>query len=148
MIQWHKVRFEVVGTIVGKGRPRFTTKSGFSRVYTPKKTKDYEELIQQCFYRTGAKKSEKALRIKIYAYKGIPKSTTKKLFKALLDKTYLCTVKPDIDNISKVVLDALNHVAYEDDTQVCELAIIKRFTDQEEKLSIIIEEIGECRPKK
>ena len=58
-----------------------------------------------------------------------------------------CTKKPDIDNITKVVLDALNKVAYLDDTQVVELAIIKRWSDAA-KLKIIIEEIGETMNSK
>jgi Holliday junction resolvase RusA-like endonuclease len=35
-------------------------------------------------------------------------------------------VKPDIDNVSKCILDALNGIAYEDDNQVVELNVIKR----------------------
>lgn len=146
--QWPKVKFQVIGEIVGKGRPRFTTQGGFAKAYTPKRTKDYEELIGSCFRLTGAQKSDKALRVKIFVYKKIPKSSTKKMVQALVDKCYLCTVKPDIDNVVKVVLDALNGVAYDDDIQVAELAVIKNFTDQQEKLTVIIEEIGECRPKK
>lgn len=148
MTQWPKVKFSVIGQIAGKGRPRFTSKGGFFKAYTPKKTKDYEELIAYSFRLTGAEKSVKALRVKIFVFKKIPKSTTKKMTQALLDKVYQCTVKPDIDNIVKVVLDALNGVAYNDDIQVAELAVIKNFTDDQEKLLVILEEIGDCRPTK
>ena len=50
------------------------------------------------------------------------------------------------DNIIKVVLDALNNVAYYDDIQVCELVIIREFAENE-CLKICLEEIGERRPK-
>lgn len=52
-----------------------------------------------------------------------------------------CTKKPDIDNITKVVLDALNKVAYEDDTQIVEVASIKRWAT-EDKLVVVIDELG------
>ena len=53
-----------------------------------------------------------------------------------------CTKKPDADNIVKVVLDALNKVAYRDDAQVVELVAIKRWSNTS-KLKVVIEEIGE-----
>lgn len=42
---------------------------------------------------------------------------------AMLSGELLPTKKPDIDNIVKAVLDALNEVAYRDDTQVVELQV-------------------------
>lgn len=50
--------------------------------------------------------------------------------------------KPDIDNVTKIVLDALNKVAYEDDTQVNELHIMRHF-DEQERLIICLSENGE-----
>ena len=140
--EYKKFWFTVPGAIVGKGRPRFTTQGKFVRAYTPKKTRDYEEKIAMHYRKTTTYKSDKALRVKIFAYREIPKSTTKKLRGWLLDKTFLCTV----DNIIKVVLDALNNVAYYDDIQVCELVIIREFAENE-CLKICLEEIGERRPK-
>ena len=42
-----KYKFEVLGEIVGKERPRVNMYT--YRVYTPNKTKDYEFLVQQYF---------------------------------------------------------------------------------------------------
>lgn len=142
---YKKFWFTVPGAIVGKGRPRFTTQGKFVRAYTPK-NKGLRTKIAMCYRKTTSYQSDKALRVKIFAYREIPKSTTKKLRSWLLDKTFLCTVKPDIDNIIKVVLDALNNVAYYDDIQVCELVIIREFAENE-CLKICLEEIGERRPK-
>lgn len=36
---------------------------------------------------------------------------------------------PDVDNLTKFVLDALNGVAYKDDRQVCELCASKRYSN-------------------
>jgi Holliday junction resolvase RusA-like endonuclease len=41
--------FEIPGKPVGKERPRAFFNGKYSRVYTPNKTKDYEELIRQSF---------------------------------------------------------------------------------------------------
>ena len=35
-------------------------------------------------------------------------------------------VRPDADNVAKLVLDALNGAAWEDDTQVVALSVVKR----------------------
>ena len=40
------------------------------------------------------------------------------------------TKKPDIDNIIKAVLDALNGIAYKDDTQVVQVMAQKKYADK------------------
>ena len=49
------------------------------------------------------------------------------------------TKKPDIDNIVKIVLDAMNKFAFKDDTQITKLEVEKIY-GIEEKLQIKIEE--------
>ena len=46
--------------------------------------------------------------------------------------------KPDADNIAKVICDALNKVAYGDDTQICSLKVDKRYTRADEEASVLI----------
>ena len=56
-------------------------------------------------------------------------------------------VKPDGDNIAKLVLDALNGIAWHDDNAVCELVVRKRICAGTDKgyLQIIIEQLeGKC----
>ncbi len=132
-------KFEVIGNIVGKGRPRFTRIGGYVRTYTPKKTHDYESLIKESY--TGGI-YEGALKIRINAFFKIPVSYTKKKKAELPGKVYM--MKPDIDNIAKSVLDGLNGVAWSDDTQVVEMSITKHYAmDDIEKLEIIIEGLNE-----
>ena len=50
--------------------------------------------------------------------------------------------KPDVDNVIKVVLDALNKIAYADDTQVNEVHVLRHF-DEQERLVICLSENGE-----
>lgn len=70
---------------------------------------------------------KKPATVCIEAMFGIPKSFSKaKRADALSGRIYP-TKKPDADNIAKIVLDALNGVAYTDDTQVINLLVQKRY---------------------
>ena len=133
-------KFEVPGTIVGKERPRVNTYT--LTVYTPNKTKDYENLIIQYFYinHPGAIAFEGRVKISVIAYFKIPKSTSKKYREKMIANEISPTKKPDADNIGKVVLDALNKVAFKDDNQVSSLFIEKRYSEDEEKIEIEVDE--------
>lgn len=48
--------------------------------------------------------------------------------------------KPDCDNIAKIILDALNKIAYKDDSQVIELSVKKLYSEKA-KVLVHIEEI-------
>ena len=76
--------------------------------------------------------------MKIMACFVVPKGTSKKKTAALLDTPY--PKKPDIDNLSKIVLDSLNAVAFEDDNAVVKLKVEKYYALTE---YIAIEIIGE-----
>lgn len=131
--------FEVEGKIVGKERPRVNMNTGF--VYTPNKTKEYETLIQQSFrikYH-NVKTIEGRVYVSIIAYIKIPKNTSKAKTKEMLDNVISPTKKPDIDNIAKSVLDAMNKFIIKDDNQVSKITVEKRYAE-EEKISIKIEE--------
>ena len=131
--------FEVKGDIKGKGRPRVNTYT--CQVYTPNSTKDYEELIKQYFKIKYPRyvPLENRVFVKIVAYFKIPKATSKK-DKELIEEGKLSpTKKPDIDNIVKIILDALNKMAFNDDNQITKLEVEKVY-GEEEKISIIIEE--------
>lgn len=139
---YKKMCFEVPGEVVGKGRPRFTTRGGYVKTYSPKKTIDYERSIKRAYtkkYKNFV--SDKAIRISVYIYIKPAESISKKKKTCFLNNEYLPTKKPDVDNIIKCVLDALNKVAYHDDTQVVEQAVKKRFGEKE-KILVFIEEIG------
>ena len=131
--------FEVIGKIVGKERPRVNLYSGM--VYTPTKTKDYETLVQQYFKMKYPNVTELTGRvgIDIVAYLSIPKSTPKKNIPDMLDNKVSPTKKPDIDNIAKSILDAMNKFIIHDDNQVSKISIEKRY-GEEEKVHIRIYE--------
>ena len=47
--------------------------------------------------------------------------------------------RPDADNIAKIVLDALNGIAYKDDSQIVDLSVPKRYSDKP-RVEIFIEQ--------
>ena len=57
----------------------------------------------------------------------------------MLDGKELPLKKPDIDNIVKVVADALNGVAYHDDTQIV-MVVAKKVYSLLEGLDVTVEE--------
>lgn len=130
---------EIKEKAVGKGRPRINTKT--HKAYTPQKTKDFEELVRWHFvskYNVDAEPSENAFKVRIVAEFRPPLSTSKKMCMILNKKPY--TKKPDIDNIAKLILDALNGLAYKDDNQVTELEVVKKY-GTEHRITIIVEEL-------
>lgn len=137
--------FEVYGDAIGKQRPKGTSRGGFVRMYTPKKTIVYENLVSDAYLRKytidDMIQKPNGVSAKIIVLKKIPKSYAKKKTAAILNGGVCLISKPDVDNVAKSVLDALNGVAYEDDTQVCNLHIEKHYTDLESKVTVFLEEI-------
>lgn len=126
------IQFTVIGEPTGKGRPKFSTVNGLAMAYTPAKTVNYETLVklsyqQQCNDKPYDK--DIPLRAEITAYFPMPKSTSMKRKKMMLDGQIRHTKKCDADNLAKAVLDALNGIAYYDDSQVCELSVSKLYSD-------------------
>ena len=57
----------------------------------------------------------------------------------MLENKISPTKKPDIDNVVKIVLDAMNKFAFKDDTQITKIEVEKIYSEVE-KLYIKIEE--------
>ena len=124
----------------GKGRVRFVRGTG--RTYTPDKTAEAMELIRMAYAReAGGRMAEKGVpvRVSITTARGMPKSRPKSLV-AEQD-----VFKPDVDNIAKLVLDALNGIAWEDDTQVTTLTVQKYPRDRvsDEQTHVVVSWDGE-----
>ena len=57
----------------------------------------------------------------------------------MLENKISPTKKPDIDNIVKIILDALNKMAFKDDSQITKIQVEKLYAE-EEKIKINLEE--------
>ena len=115
--------FKIPGEPTGKARPRIT-KWG---AHTPEKTVLYENLVKTC-YNGGM--YEGAVAIYVRAYYNIPKSATKKARAEIENLERFPTKKPDCDNVLKIIADALNGIAYHDDSQIVRATVEKYFADE------------------
>lgn len=130
--------FEVSGKVIGKARPRFIRTGG---TYTPAATRMYENAVRQAYVAAGGELIDGAVHIDIEAVTGIQKSATKKQHAARLMGDELSLKKPDIDNIEKIVLDALNGVAYADDANVVSVRAIKGRYESTPRLIVRVREV-------
>lgn len=127
------IRFD--GEPVAKGRPRFrivTSKAGvtFGSAYTPAKTRKFEDdfaLIAKAVMR-GRPPLEGPLQVFVDAEFAIPPSWPRHRRDAAMNGSLRPTSRPDWDNVAKGVLDALNGIAYRDDSQIVEAAIRKLYS--------------------
>ncbi len=117
------VTFVVPGEPVGKQRPG----DGKYGRYTPAKTRLYEEKVRAA-YRAACPGEYFHGRFSAgyRAYYRIPDSWSKKK-KEAAEGDELVIGKPDADNILKIILDALNGVAYDDDRFMCHILDSDKF---------------------
>ncbi len=106
------ISITVFGNAVPKGRPRVALRGKHPVVYTPTKTREWEQLIKLA----AAGKVKKLITgpIDLYVAFFLPRPKT------LPKKVVHHTKRPDLDNLVKAVMDALNGVVWRDDSQVVE----------------------------
>lgn len=129
------IKFEIPGTPQGKARARTVRNkfSGKTVSFTPDKTVNYENLIKICFLQmrpVGFKRIESQVKMQIVAH----------YRKAKANKMDVPMLKPDIDNLCKVVLDSLNDIAYIDDKQVIDISLSKVWANgNDEKVVVMLQ---------
>ena len=113
--------------------------------YTPEKTVDYENFVKYCFVQQmkecSASIFDCAISVVITAFYGIPEYFSGKKKKQAERGEIFPTVKPDADNIAKIICDALNKIAFWDDKQITHLLVRKRYTADAPHVLISIEEM-------
>ena len=124
-----KVKFTVMGECKGKGRPRATTFNGHARMYTPKDTVLYENLVRYTYQSDVGERLAGAIEMTVKAYFPIPKSISKKKHEILAKEQEPHLKKPDSDNCIKSICDGLQGVAYDDDKQIYKVSIEKYYSD-------------------
>lgn len=134
-----KVEIKIVGKPQGKQRPKFSRHGNFVKTYTPEKTVNYENWVKMCWMNSGHEKLTGNIKATIDADFLIPKSFSKKKRNSL-EGAY-CPKKPDCDNIAKSILDALNGIAYDDDSQIVELVVRKCYSGSGEGAVLTLEEV-------
>ena len=129
-----QVKFNVFGKPRGKQRPRLCSVGGRNIVYTPKQTIEYEKLIKASYIASS----------KVFFERNIPIEINILAYFFHKSSIEFATKKPDADNIIKIVLDALNKVAFYDDAQVSKICFEKRYS-KTPRLEITIQNLKETK---
>ena len=122
------ISFSIETKPIPKGRPRFT-RSGHA--FTPQRTREYESFIKKVAKENVAPGLcyDIPLSVELQFIFKVPKSYSKLKVKDCLSGSII--PKPDLDNLCKAVLDALNNVTFADDSLVVRLRASKRYGDKD-----------------
>lgn len=140
-----EIEFEIPGKPVGKMRARTVRRGNFIKTYTPEQDVLYENLIKTLYLNKSAGlmwNDKEPIEVHIVAYFDIPKGYSKKKAKEAAEHLMFPCKKPDVDNIAKIVCDALNGVAYHDDAQIVLLTVLKVFHNDLPKVKVTIRDMG------
>lgn len=144
------ISFTVYGEPVPWKRTRAKThkvkdkKSGKEKTtvhfFEDKKVSEYKEKVIQAYRESGGRYFDKdvPLIVDIDLYMGVPKSLShNKQIDLIAD--HRPTKRPDLDNLYKGITDALNRVAYYDDSQIISTCTAKYWSG-EPRAEIVIKE--------
>lgn len=125
------VEFVIPGPPKGKGRPRFYSWGGRAHVRTPDDTIVYENLVRVMYAeQVGSVQLQPPIHAEIIGFFAIPKSWSRKKTASAEAGEVEHVSKIDCDNLAKIILDALNGIAYADDAQVSRLSILKIYSSE------------------
>lgn len=119
------MRFEIPIKPKAKARPRCGRNGA---IYTPMATVEFENEVKFWVMQQSPKKLLGPLKADLMFFYSRPKVSSKS--RVLKDS------KPDLDNLVKAVLDALNGICYDDDSQIVDLRAAKRYDEDD---SIILD---------
>ena len=119
------ITFVIPGKPFGKQRPRFSRKAG--RAYTPAETVSYERTVATIAALHFPAPFTGPVRLEVHAMFKPADSWSHK--KKLASNGRPHVQKPDLDNLCKGVSDAMNRIAYADDSQISEIRCSKEWGD-------------------
>lgn len=135
-----EIRFVIPGRVGGKGRPRATAIGGHARMYTPAKTVSMEAMVRD--FGAGAMMGgallDGPLHLSVLVSLERPQSWSKR--KRV--ENPIPTGKPDLDNVVKLIGDALNGVVWRDDSQVASLHISRQFVENGERVEVTVSRLA------
>jgi len=126
------IKITVSGSPVAKGRGRVgKTHAGFVTVFTPSKTRKYENEIKQAALEAIVSNApyDEAVAVSVVAYMPIPASFSKRDKAAAMGGSLKHTKKPDADNILKAALDGINKIIVRDDSLFTDVRIRKQYSE-------------------
>jgi len=135
------IRLVIPGDVVPQGRPRFARIGTYVHTYDPRKSSDYKDRVKVFAKKLRlAKPLEGPLLVKIAIYRQIPASWSAKKREQAMRGEILPVTRPDNSNLCKGIEDSCNGILWNDDSQITDLIVIKRYSD-DPRAVIEIEEV-------
>lgn len=136
-----KISFTVYGEPYGKKNMQPRMINGHASQFQPSTNTQYMYRVQSSYLAQTDKEewiisTNAQIEMRIDAFYSIPKNTPK--YKVDLMKADIVrpTKKPDCDNISKVICDAMSKMIMPDDAQITDLLVSKHYTATEPRVEI------------
>lgn len=114
----------IKGKPLAKKRPRFVRRGKFVSAYNDQETEE-GRFLWEVTQQHKEPPVEGPIILSCHFRMPIPKSTSKKRQKLMLNNEIQHTKRPDLDNLVKFVKDCLNGICWNDDSQVWHLTASK-----------------------
>ncbi len=125
--------FFVPGKPVPKARARVVRRGNGVGSYTPEATVNYESMVKVLAMNAMGGRPPVLEPIALHLSINVAPlaSWSYKRRESALWGEFMPTKKPDMSNILKSIEDGMNRVVYHDDSQICTVAVFKRYADRE-----------------
>lgn len=136
----NEVYFIIEGDLVPWKRPRFNGKS--KHVYEDATVKSWKERVREAYHSEAGNwmwEKDIPLECVVNIYFNVPVSASKSVKKKLI-LFKRPTKRPDNDNAYKGITDALNSIAYYDDSQIVDTRV-RKFWAEQSRTEVIIREV-------
>lgn len=130
----------IPGEMRGKGRPRFGTAGGQPRAFTDPKTRSAEAWVRSRAADAWAGAPLAGpVTLQMSIGVAVPASWSKRKRADALSGAIWPTSKPDLDNVLKLVGDALNGIVWQDDKQIVRAEVVRRYVEAPQTVLTVAE---------
>jgi Holliday junction resolvase RusA-like endonuclease len=121
--------FKIPGDPVPQKQPAWTCECGKGRCYNPSKP-DIQRIQYQIKPFAPFDPLTGPVMVTFVFYVAIPKGTSKKRREAMINLEELPTQRPDDDNLSYLITNALKGIVYDDDSRICSRHVYKFYGEE------------------
>jgi Holliday junction resolvase RusA-like endonuclease len=142
------ITFTIYGDIVAQQRPKFARIGKYIQTYDPKPCKEYKKVVQLFANQAVAQQKgfvpyEGPVEVVVWFFFAIPKSYSMAKRMDAANGRIRPTGRPDLDNLVKGVMDAVNGILWKDDSIVVALHTKKYYTAGKERVWMGVKGIDE-----
>ena len=121
------IRLVVYGDPVPQSRPKFYRRGSHVGVYTPKTSTNYRTSVAAEYLKLGKTKLTGPISLALDFYMHRPKRLDSSKHS---EGPVPSIARPDWDNLGKAISDALNDIAYLDDSQIWDVRLRKMYHEK------------------